>query len=30
MTRLSDPNLDYESKWANVTFGIKAPEIKGR
>jgi uncharacterized protein DUF4198 len=23
MTRLTDPNLDYESKWANVTFEIK-------
>lgn len=24
MTQLSDPNLNYESKWANLTFEIKA------
>lgn len=24
MTRVSDPFIDYESKWANVTFEIKA------
>lgn len=30
MTRLSKPNLDYESKWANLTFGIKAPRLRGR
>lgn len=30
MTRVSDPNLDYESKWANVTFEIKGMgRVKG-
>lgn len=28
MTRLADPNLDYESKWANVTFEIRMRSIQ--